>query len=108
MPSGFLWVAIQVLKTEMEYCVRVEARSCLPEYKNPLKIIRSDMRKIRVQVCLLMLSVCFWAKDDEWYGEYSGWKKESRSEEGEVWVHGRTPAVSLHVRVALGSLVSQE
>lgn len=47
MPSGFLWVAIQVLKTEMEYCVRVEARSCLPEYKNPLKIIRSDMRKIK-------------------------------------------------------------
>lgn len=47
MPSGFLWVACHVLKTEMEYCVRIETRSYLPTYKKPLKIIWSDMRKIR-------------------------------------------------------------
>lgn len=46
MPSGFLWAAYQILRSEMEYCVRIETRLYLPKYKKPLKIIRSDMRKV--------------------------------------------------------------
>lgn len=46
MPSVFLWAAYQVLRTEIEYCVRIETRLYLSKYKKPLKITLNDMGKI--------------------------------------------------------------
>lgn len=56
MPSIFFVVSYQVLRTEIEYCVRIETRLYLPKYKKPLKIIQSGMRKIE-NSCLLVHAI---------------------------------------------------
>lgn len=110
MPSGVLWVAYQLLKTEMEYCVRVETRLYLYKYKNPLKIVWSDMRKIRE--FMFACSCCqdaFGQKMSVRVNAVAGGEilylgqRKGRKEE-----HGRSPAVSLLVRVVLRSLVFQK